>query len=273
MRIIKPQISFVQTELPTEKVRLAYAICYKNENKIDWKHHTEWIERKIAMGHASPCEHMRVKVPASIYCDKYTKALAKRNLPYGFTDRVKIYRKRQKEWAAINVRDWLAIGGRINDINQFEEADDYATVRIICNRGISHELVRHREMSFTQESTRYCNYSGSMLFIEQGDVFGDTKGFKAWLKNLVFVWNCRLCNLGYKMLLKLGANPQEARSVLPNSLKTEIWITGTFNQWKHFFTLRTAKGAHPQMRLIANMILADKNCPEQMKHWNEYKEA
>ncbi len=133
------------------------------------------------------------------------------------------------------------------------------TVRIICDRGVSHEIVRHRLASYSQESTRYCNYSqdkfcGEITYIEPcfWDVNDDNdkKKYEVW-KSVM-----ELTEAKYMELLELGATPEEARSILPNSLKTEIVVTMNLREWRHFFKLRTAKPAHPQMREIAKPLLA-----------------
>ena len=134
------------------------------------------------------------------------------------------------------------------------------TFKIICDRGVSHELVRHRLASYTQESTRYCNYAsdkfgGELTFIRpnfwaenDADIIRATC-FEMWLDGL---GNAEKM---YKAMIEEGATPQKARSILPNSLKTEIVMTANLREWQHFLKLRTAKDAHPQMRQIANMIL------------------
>ena len=132
----------------------------------------------------------------------------------------------------------------------------FITVRIICDRGISHEIVRHRLASYTQESTRYCNYSkgkfGSEITVI-APCFWDKNDekYKLWIKAMALIEET------YNKLILLGASAQEARSVLPNSLKTEIVVTMNLREWLHFFELRTAKAAHPQMREIAIPLLEE----------------
>ncbi len=124
------------------------------------------------------------------------------------------------------------------------------TVRFICDRGVSHEIVRHRIASYTQESTRYCNYkSQGIKIIEPLFFVNDPEKYKIWLKVM------RVCEKAYTDLINAGANPEEARSVLPNSLKTEIIVTFNLRQWRHFFKLRCSQKAHPQMREIAIPLL------------------
>lgn len=136
------------------------------------------------------------------------------------------------------------------------------TVRMICDRGITHEIVRHRIASYSQESTRYCNYSGDKFGNEITviDLAGgfeydlenetDMKKYDAWMRAM------ENAEKSYFELIELGATPQEARSVLPNSLKTEIVMTMNLRSWRNFFRLRCDSHAHPQMREIANIALA-----------------
>lgn len=147
---------------------------------------------------------------------------------------------------------------------KFEQIADYSALTkterrvhqtvtglFICDRGVSHEIVRHRPASYCQESTRYCNYSkdgfGSEITVVEPPFF-DGANYLAWLDAMVEA------EAAYLSLLSGGATPQEARSVLPNSLKTEVVMTANLNEWLHFFKLRTAAAAHPQMRQVAVML-------------------
>lgn len=128
------------------------------------------------------------------------------------------------------------------------------SMRVICDRGVSHEIVRHRLASYSQESTRYCNYSnekygGDVTFIEPFFWNAGDERYELWLKS------CQDAENAYNELIAMGAKPEEARAVLPNSLKTEIVMTMNLREWRHFFKLRTAKGSHPQMREIAGQML------------------
>ncbi len=141
------------------------------------------------------------------------------------------------------------------------------TVRIVCDRGVTHELVRHRIASYSQECTRYCNY-GKEIQVVQPSFFNEEEpireviapdGVTALPINKLVVWAMAMqcCEWAYTNLLALGATPQEARSVLPNSLKTEIVTTMNLREWRYFFRLRTAPAAHPQMREIACPLLEE----------------
>lgn len=128
------------------------------------------------------------------------------------------------------------------------------TIRFICDRGVSHEIVRHRLASYCQESTRYCNYGkddfeGRITFIKPCYLDEGTDAYEVWRQAMLGVeW-------AYFELLGEGCTAQEARAVLPNSLKTEVVMTANMREWRHFFKLRTALAAHPQMREVANMAL------------------
>jgi len=123
------------------------------------------------------------------------------------------------------------------------------TVRIICDRGVTHEIVRHRIGSYSQESTRYCNYKSRGIKVIKPFFFTDKKKYRIWLESM------NACATAYNKLIELEASPQEARSVLPNSLKTEIIITYNLREWRHFFKLRCSRKAHPQMREITIPLL------------------
>ncbi len=129
------------------------------------------------------------------------------------------------------------------------------TVRIVCDRGVTHELVRHRLCSFSQESTRYANYAqdkfGSEITVIRPYFWAlDDARYGLWLSAM------QACEAAYLSLVDAGATAQEARSVLPNSLKTEIVTTANIREWRHIFKLRCDKAAHPQMRQVMLPLLA-----------------
>ena len=133
------------------------------------------------------------------------------------------------------------------------------SVKFICDRGVSHELVRHRLASFAQESTRYCNYSKDKfgneltfikpIFLEEG-----SDSYKYWENAMADA------EIYYFSMLDSGCTPQEARSVLPNSIKTEVVMTANYREWRHFFWLRAARKtgpAHPQMEELTVPLLKE----------------
>lgn len=123
------------------------------------------------------------------------------------------------------------------------------TIRWVVDRGVSHEIVRHRLASYSQESTRYCNYAndrfeGEVTYIKPNFLHEGTQGWRDWVAAV------SAAEGQYFEMLHFGCTPQEARSVLPNSLKTEVVMTCNVREWRHFFRLRAARAAHPQMREV-----------------------
>lgn len=130
------------------------------------------------------------------------------------------------------------------------------TVKFICDRGVTHEIVRHRIASYSQESTRYCNYmkdkfGNELTFIRPYFWNDEPEKYEVWKETMQCIED------NYNKLITLGAKPEEARSILPNSLKTEIVTTMNLREWRHFFTLRTSLRAHPQIREIAVPLLRE----------------
>lgn len=130
----------------------------------------------------------------------------------------------------------------------------FLSVKFICDRGVSHEIVRHRMASYAQESTRYCNYSkgkfGGEMVVIKPYFFNPTE--MAFWKD-----SCEAAEGAYMYLVENGKSPQEARSVLPNSLKTELIMSTNYREWRHFLRLRTAPDAHPQIRELLIPLLLD----------------
>ena len=130
------------------------------------------------------------------------------------------------------------------------------TVKFVVDRGVSHEIVRHRIASYCQESTRYCDYSkedfgSEITFIIPHYLDYKSEAWNTW-KNTM-----KACEDAYFKLLDIGLLPQEARAVLPNSLKTELIMTANLCEWRNFFKLRTANAAHPQLREVTRPLLDD----------------
>lgn len=130
------------------------------------------------------------------------------------------------------------------------------TVRFTCDRGVSHEIVRHRLAAYCQESTRYCNYSngdfgGEITVIRPSTFIVNTPVYRIWKGS------CERAEIAYFDLLNEGCTPQEARSVLPNSLKTEVVMTANLREIRHFLKLRCSSTAHPDMRIVAKLLLKE----------------
>lgn len=141
------------------------------------------------------------------------------------------------------------------------------TVKFICDRGVTHELVRHRLAAYSQESTRYCNYNKKGIcfilplwcpsyFLGEWSSSTIPSSFlhligRTWLSSVI------QSATSYDTLIRAGWKPQQARSVLPNSLKTEIIMTANVREWRHIFKMRTSEAAHPQIREIMVPLLEE----------------
>ncbi|MCF8034687.1 MAG: FAD-dependent thymidylate synthase [Desulfarculaceae bacterium] len=173
-------------------------------------------------------------------------------------------RRAFNEWCG---RDAIKyVGARVHaleaiDIQTWPELAAF-TAKIVCDRGVTHEIVRHRPASYAQESTRYCNYGGGVAFVippwvdvEEGEfgrleMLNRAEATSDITPDWQWLASCRGAELAYIDLLKMGWSPQQARSVLPNSTKTEIIVTASLAEWQHIFKLRCDKAAHPQMREV-----------------------
>ena len=155
------------------------------------------------------------------------------------------------------------------------------TVHFVCDRGVSHELVRHRLASYSQESTRYVNYAnnkfGNEITVIRPYFWSqDSAAYQTWLEAM------NQAEKSYLRLIQLGARPEEARSVLPNSLKTELIVSCNIREWRHIFSLRCSAQAHPQIRQLMQPLLTemqrrlpvffddlDENNEKEQKGWNK----
>lgn len=130
------------------------------------------------------------------------------------------------------------------------------TVRFITDRGVSHELVRHRLAAYAQESTRYCSYDkgkfgGEITVVRPSNLDRGSYAYVVWRAA------CIRAEEAYMALLDYGCKPQDARSVLPTSLKTEIVVTANYREWRHILSLRTDKAAHPDIRALLTPLLEE----------------
>lgn len=254
MRLIDSKVEIIEQQPGLEgmykQIELAGRTCYKSEDKITEDSAKGFVDRMIKSNHGAMLEHGAVylEIPeealATDFCryeeNKFSKANYHPGLGYWFVTtnlRVLVENK------------WM------DDLRYICEPSEHhekrITARFTCDRGVSHEIVRHRVMSFAMESTRYCNYSkdkfGNELTFIKPSWYSKTLenkhgGFERFLEDSQSL---------YISLLDQGYLPQEARQVLPNALKTEIVVTGFESDWKHFFELRTAGSAHPDIRKLA----------------------
>lgn len=286
MKIIEPYFEFVDEPDALKKIELCGRVCYKSESKITDDSAETFVKNLIRRGHESVLEHAVFIVK----CDDVDAAIFDRicsTIECRYGGRVLLKSTRiYRNVISGNVRAWrdfmrdcsllgtypkflnLFRGTLFNDVNPWQQgrktaqfinkSDLYAgeidahfteTVKFVVDRGISHEIVRHRTASFSQESTRYCNYRGDGVTFIKPPFFDETD-FEYWQKAVEFA------DYFYSLLITRGATPQQARSVLPNSTKTELIMTANIECWKHFFELRTGAGAHPQMKQIAEPMKA-----------------
>lgn len=317
MKLCKPSFKILDQQCGLEgvykQIEIAGRTCYKSEDKITEDSAKGFVDRMVKSGHGAMLEHGTVYLHTSdnfagglhLIKDKhkenpYSKVKIVHNFMTG-TDHVYI---------TTNYRV-LVENGWLDDLQYICGPTEYhekrVTVRFVCDRGISHEFVRHRVFSFAQESTRYCNYSkdkfgNELTFIipcwldipegkayfhdginyrvgaTEENPFGESVNPKAWInKNsnylevhdyisaldiaektyfrLMDKWENRICDKRYKTGFKNNPwTPQQARAVLPNSLKTELVMTGFVSDWKHFFELRDAVSAHPQAQELAKPL-------------------
>ena len=241
-----------------QMIELAGRTAYKSEDKITETSAEEFVKRMKNLGHGSPLEHGTVYL--TIPKTDFNSIVDEHD--FNFFDCPFIY------WGETKLDDknvYITTDYRTlyrlhyEDLLPFitEPTDRHVkriTVKFICDRGVSHEFVRHRSFSFLQESTRYCNYSK--------DKFGKEITFIRPQKELddetrpVFEFGLRVAEQTYFDLLDYGWKPEQARAILPNALKTDLIMTGTTPQWVEFFKLRTAVNAHPDARKLATDLLA-----------------
>lgn len=282
MKLIKPSFEIINQQSGLEgvyrQIELAGRTCYKSEDKITEDSAKEFVDRMIKSGHGAMLEHGTVYLfcPTEEYVDssgdvQYYNPLEK----YQDNNYSALADSDEGMYVTTNLRV-LVENGWLYDLKYLCEPTEYherrITVKFICDRGVSHEFVRHRVFSFAQESTRYCNYSkdkfgNELTFIlpcwcnhqedgDYGDIFNHTRknvGNKDGVFS-EFTDGLYQAEHKYLKLLEQGWKAQEARAILPNALKTELVMTGFVIDWEHFFELRDAGSAHPQARELAQPL-------------------
>ena len=293
MKLIKPSFEIIEQQSGLDglykQIELAGRTCYKSEDKITENSAKKFVDRMIKSGHGAVLEHGTVYLRYNFKAggdsnntaywlwskyneNKYSESVQAQpipGVPNGFVAITTNYR-------VLVENDWL------DDLKYLCEPTEYhekrVCVRFICDRGVSHEYVRHRVFSFAQESTRYCNYSkdkfgNEVTFIipcwmdisegsiELGNYDKTSARYKDGIVRQIdtippytgvdFIRNLCESESDYLLMLNRGWTPQQARAVLPNALKTELVMTGFVSDWKHFFELRCDSAAHPQARELA----------------------
>lgn len=284
MKLIESSVQIIEEKDPYKMIELAGRTCYKSEDKITENSAKEFVDRMIKLGHGAMLEHGTIYLTidgedpnlSKIQSNPHTKV----NLvPYEVLTEGN-YTISYKAYITTNLR--VLIENNLKEllcyqVEPTEHHEKRITAKFICDRGVSHEFVRHRVFSFAQESTRYCDYSKdkfgndityiipSWLDLPEGkysnwdndwcDV-SELKLLYPEVDNLSDPANCFLQSIKnaeyyYFMLINRGWKPQQARQVLPNATKTELVMTGFESDWEHFLSLRTSKNAHPDAQRLS----------------------
>lgn len=287
MKIIKPSVEFFGA-VPTDYagtlafIEKAGRTCYKSEDKITADSAEGFVKRLISAGHLAMVEHSNFVIRRNGVHYKYDdgiEAAVGKYLTFKRINDVCYIGGNLTAWLQNTVKNGLPSYAdsfinvyydlfnlpvelmstehwQVCPNNEIPKALHRYSAKFICDRGVSHELVRHRPCSFAQESTRYVNYGGKdMEFIEPA-------GFEEWDKDNQFLFkhSCQESSAAYNQLLatwdagKSSLKPQQARAVLPNALKTEIIVTADAAEWAHIKKLRTHPSAHPDMVRLTSMI-------------------
>jgi len=256
-------------------IEYAGKICYKSENNITKDSSNKFINKLINNKHFSVLEHsweLRIYPYLTIPTD--SKFLNYLKMPHGLGYIVAGNIRAFNEWDFLGKHDFNYPTEEIIEyiIHKCRWDMLSATVIFITNRGISHELVRHRTASFSQESTRWCNYSkdkfeNNLTFIiplwAYNEIKEDTyKGNEEFVSNEIQIWFDAMSNAEISYLNLINAynfKPDRARAVLPNDLKTEIVITANLAEWKHIFELRGTQECHSHEQMKELMIPLHEN--------------
>lgn len=273
MKLIESSVQIIEERDPYKMIELAGRTCYKSEDKITEDSAKEFVDRMIKLGHGAMLEHGTIYLkiqeinghipPAMLYWrdstnQKYSKVRTRLESDSPYSTNYEVL------YVTTNLRV-LVENNRLADLQYQVKPTEYhekrITAKFICDRGVSHEFVRHRVFSFAQESTRYCNYSK--------DKFGNELTFikPSWgyFKNIsyedagyfdgdVFESSLKKAESYYFKLIEKGWKPQQARYVLPNATKTELVMTGFESDWEHFFELRCSGAAHPDAKKLADEL-------------------
>lgn len=303
MKLIESSVQIIEEKDPYKMIELAGRTCYKSEDKITENSAKEFVDRMIKLGHGAMLEHgtIYLNVPEQTYTETLEDEFGKFNNPNnGLVDR---YRKNKyskvnsvaadeelrKKYPKVRpfklTHHYITTNLRVIVENGWEEDLEWQceptehhekriTAKFICDRGVSHEFVRHRVFSFAQESQRYCNYNkdkfnNELTFIRPTWLNIPTGDYTYWdgdwcdIDNMKiqlpsdngvadnFLWCLNNAGMQYRLLINKGLKPQEARGVLPNATKTELVMTGFESDWEHFLSLRTSKNAHPDAQRLS----------------------
>lgn len=277
MKLIESSVQIIEEKDPYKMIELAGRTCYKSEDKITENSAKEFVDRMIKLGHGAMLEHGTVYLTITATSPEVRKYEIN---PYSRVKKISV--------DGINGRAYITTNYRVLVENKWLDDLKYQcdptpshekriTVKFICDRGVSHEFVRHRVFSFAQESQRYCNYSkdkfnNELTFIKPTWLNIPTGDYTYWdgdwcdIDNMKiqlpsdngiadnFLWCLNNAGMQYRLLINKGLKPQEARAILPNATKTELVMTGFESDWEHFFKLRCSGAAHPDAKKLADEL-------------------
>lgn len=277
MKLIESSVQIIEEKDPYKMIELAGRTCYKSEDKITENSAKEFVDRMIKLGHGAMLEH------GTVYLTITATSLEVRKYeinPYSRVKKISVDGINGRAYITTNYRvlvenKWLDDLKYQCDPTPFHEKR--ITVKFICDRGVSHEFVRHRVFSFAQESQRYCNYNkdkfnNELTFIKPTWLNIPTGDYTYWdgdwcdIDNMKiqlpsdngiadnFLWCLNNAGMQYRLLINKGLKPQEARAILPNATKTELVMTGFESDWEHFFELRCSGAAHPDAKKLADEL-------------------
>lgn len=284
MKLIESKVEVIE-QLPGldgvyKQIELAGRTCYKSEDKITEDSAKAFVDRMIGSKHGAMLEHGTVYLSVP---KEETEIIGFHGWCQYSKVRSDLVMEEPCNWLITTNMRVLVEHDRLSDLKYICEPtkrhEKRITARFTCDRGVSHEMVRHRVMSFAQESTRYCNYTkdkfdNQITFIiptwanipegKYTDWDGDWCNVEKMtvlkpIENDIvdqFLFLCKYAETSYNLMVDRGAKPQEARQVLPNAVKTEIVVTGFESDWEHFFSLRSpkygAQGMHPDIAKLAD---------------------
>lgn len=273
MKLIESSVQIIKERDPYKMIELAGRTCYKSEDKITEDSAKEFVDRMIKLGHGAMLEHGTVYLKIiGVFLDPtdcdvdYGHYVVSHYTKNKYS---KVIIKHDEDWKSdvyitTNLRV-LVENGWMDDLKYICEPTEHhekrITAKFICDRGVSHEFVRHRVFSFAQESTRYCNYSkdkfgNELTFIKPSWSYFKNTSYKdvGYFDGDVFESSLKKAESYYFKLIEKGWKPQQARQVLPNATKTELVMTGFESDWEGFFKLRCSGAAHPDAKKLADEL-------------------
>ena len=268
MKLIESSVQIIKEKDPYKMIELAGRTCYKSEDKITEDSAKKFVDRMIKLGHGAMLEHGTIYLKI----DKTEDGHLPPARLYWSDGNHKKYTRVRKHGNSIYVTTNLRViveNNRLDDLQYQVEPTEHhekrITAKFICDRGVSHEFVRHRVFSFAQESTRYCNYSkdkfnNELTLIKPSWIEESIDSLNQEFRDTdrddtsIFIRALRSAEEEYFTLLNNGWKPQQARQVLPNATKTELVMTGFESDWEGFFKLRCSGAAHPDAKKLADEL-------------------